>query len=180
MDIEINILLLCVAGFAIINMIRGYKKGMVKAIISLVSLIILCVVATLLAYGIGSYHQGNFFHMMLVVFLLTILGIVHHLLDVVFFSAKMVAKLPVIHFADKLLGIVFGALETVLVLWTVYTFVMMMNLGMVEKYILASTKQSAFLTWLYQHNYLARGISHLLEEFDFVPLKELLTLVGHI
>lgn len=180
MDIDINILLLGVAGFTVINMMRGYKKGMVKAIISLVSLIILCVVATLLAYGIGSYHQGNFFHVMLVVFLLAILGIVHHLLDVVFFSAKMVAKLPVIHSADKLLGIVFGALETVLILWTVYTFVMMMNLGMVENYILVSTEQSAFLTWLFQHNYLAYGVSHLLKEFDFVPLKELLSLAGNI
>lgn len=170
MDIDINILLLGVAGFTVINMMRGYKKGMVKAIISLVSLIILCVVATLLAYGIGSYHQGNFFHVMLVVFLLAILGIVHHLLDVVFFSAKMVAKLPVIHSADKLLGIVFGALETVLILWTVYTFVMMMNLGTVGEYIVASTEQSAFLTWLDQNNYLARGIAPLLEEFDFRPL----------
>lgn len=179
MDIDINILLLGVAGFAVINMIRGYKKGMVKAIISLVSLIILCVVATLLAYGIGSYHEGNFFHVMLVVFLLAILGIVHHLLDVVFFSAKMIAKLPVVHFADKLLGIVFGALETVLILWTVYTFVMMMNLGMIEEYIIAGTEQSAFLTWLDRHNYLAHGVSYLLDEFNFIPLIELRSIAGN-
>ena len=170
MDIDINILLLGVAGFAIINMIRGYKKGMVKAVISLVSLIILCVVATLLAYGIGSYSQGNVFHVMLVVFLLTILGIVHHLLDVVFFSAKMIAKLPVVHFADKLLGIVFGALETILIVWTVYTFAMMMNLGIIGEYISACTERSFCLTWLDQHNYLANVISRLLQEFDFMPL----------
>lgn len=164
MEMEVNILLICVAGFAIINTVRGYQRGMVKAIISLVSLIVLCVVATLLAYGIGSYYQGNFFHVVLVVFLLTVLGIVHHLLDVVFFSAKMIAKLPVIHSADKILGIVFGLVETVLILWTVYIFAGMMNLGSIGEYILACTERSLFLSWLYRHNYLYNGITFLLKD----------------
>lgn len=171
-----NILLICVIGLAIFNMVSGYKKGMVKAIISLISMVILCIVATLLAYGIGSYNSGRFIHVALVVILLAALGVVHHLLSVVFFSAKMVAKLPVIHSLDKVLGILFGFIETILILWTVYTFVMMMDLGGIEKMIVIWTRENAILTWFYQHNYLAYGIDLLLEKFSFIPLTEILSL----
>lgn len=177
MELNINILLIGVLVLAVINMILGYRKGLVKAVVSLVSLLILSIVALLIAYGIGKYNDGKFFHVALVVILLAILGLAHHLLSVVFFSAKMVTKLPVVHSVDKLLGIVFGVLETVLILWTLYTFSMMMNLGMVETLILSWTEESFVLTWLYQHNYLAYGISWLLEEFSFIPLAEILELI---
>lgn len=168
-----NYLLICLGVLAIINIINGFKRGMVKAIISLVSLVILCVVISLLAYGISSYNGGNIFHVVLTVILLTVLGLVHHLLSAVFFSAKLIAKLPVVHSLDKLLGIVFGLVETVLILWTLYTFVMMMDLGEIENMLVVWTEESSLLTWFYQHNYLAYGIARLLEEFSFIPLAEL-------
>lgn len=176
MDLEVNILLIAVIILAIINVVRGYKKGMVKAIISLVSLMFLCVVAILLAHGISSYNSGKVFHVILVVVLLTVLALVHHLLGVVFFSAKLVTKLPVVHSVDKLLGILFGLIETVLILWTVYTFTMMMDLGVIEDMIITGASENAVLTWLYQHNYLAYGIDLLLKEFSFIPLAEILSI----
>lgn len=177
MSMNVNILLICVIALAIVNVVIGYRKGMVKAVISMLSLLILSVVILLLAYGIGKYNDGKFFHVALVVILLALLGVVHHLLSVVFFSAKLVAKLPVVHSVDKLLGIVFGVLETILILWTLYTLVMMMNLGMVETLILSWTEENALLKWLYQNNYLAYGIARLLEEFSFIPLADILALV---
>lgn len=173
---SINLLLICVIIVALVLVVRGYKRGMVKSIISLVSLLVLCVMAVLLANGISSYNQGKTFHVILMVILLAVLGLVHYLLSVVFFSAKLVSKLPVIHSVDKLLGIVFGLVETILLLWTVYTFVMMMNLGRIETTILECTSENSILTWFYQHNLLAQGISMLLEKFSFIPLNEILSL----
>lgn len=177
MEFNINFLLIGVLVLAVISMLLGYRKGMVKAVVSLVSLLILSVVALLAAYGIGKYNDGKFFHVALVVILLAVLGLVHHLLSVVFFSAKLVTKLPVVHSVDKFLGIVFGVLETALILWTLYTFTMMMDLGMVGTLILSWTEENFLLTWLYQHNYLAYGISWLLEEFSFIPLAEIMELM---
>ncbi len=173
MDFDINnlnFLLIGLIVLTIINVMSGYKKGMVRAVISLVSMVVLCVVAVLLAHGISSYNDGNVFHIVLTVILLTVLGVVHHLLGVVFFSAKLVSKLPVIHFLDKLMGILFGVLETVLILWTVYTFVMMMDLGVVEDMIISWTDRNPVLRGLYQYNYLAHGIERLLSEFQFISL----------
>ena len=176
--LNINIMLIVLALAVIFKIVDGFKKGMVKEIISLISMVVLCLVVALLANGVSSYLSGKVLTVIVVVLLLGLLGIVHHLLGVVFFSAKMLTKLPVIHSADKLLGIVFGVVEVILVLWTVYTFIMMMDLGMIGQVILSYTEDSSILLWLYQHNYLAYWVEHLLEEFNFVPLTEIMENFG--
>lgn len=170
MENGINLLLVAVIILAVVTVTLGYKRGMVKAMVSLISLVVLCVVGALLANGVSSYNSGRFFHVALVVILLGAIGFAHHMLSIVFFSAKLVAKLPVISSVDKLLGIVFGILETVLILWTMYTFVMMMDLGVIEQLILSWTGENGFLTWMYQHNYLAHVLDLFLSKFSFVPL----------
>ncbi|MCH5342237.1 MAG: CvpA family protein [Acetatifactor sp.] len=173
---SINLLLIGLIVLVVITVRNGYKKGMVRAIVSLVSMVVLSVVVLLLAHGISSYNHGNIFHVILTVVLLTVLGVVHHLLSVAFFTAKIVVRLPVVKFLDKLLGIVFGFLEAVLILWTVYTFVMMMDLGVIKDMIIAWTDRNPVLTWFYEHNYLAYGIDRLLSEFSFIPLAEILSI----
>lgn len=168
--LDINILLVIVVAAAVLKIIDGYRKGMVKEIISLISMIVLCVVAALIGYGVNNYHDGKIFNVIVSVILLCLLATVHHFLGVLFFSAKLVTKLPVVHFLDKLLGIVFGILEVVLLLWTIYAFAMMMNLGVIGQMILSYTEKSPILSWIYRHNYLAHWIERFLDEFRFVPL----------
>lgn len=170
---NINLLLIAVIILAIYKAVDGYKKGMVKEIISLVSMAVLCAVAALIAGGVSSYNEGKIFHVVVAVVLLIVLMIAHHLLKLVFFSAKLVSKLPVVHFANKLLGVVFGVFEVVLLLWTVYTLTMMLELGAVEQIIVSYTQESKVLVWLYEYNYLAYLIELLLAKFSFVPLAGL-------
>jgi len=169
-----NFLFLLVILAAILKVIDGYKKGMVKEIISLVSLLVLSGVVALLAQGISSYNDGKIFNVIVAVVLLVLLGIAHNLLKLVFFSAKIVSKLPVVHFLDKLLGVVFGVFEVVLLLWTVYTLVMMLELGALEEIILSYTRENELLAWLYRYNYLAYAIEKLLAKFSFVPLADII------
>lgn len=170
---SINFLLIAVIIFALYKVTDGYKKGMVKEIISLVSMAVLCAVAALIAGGISNYNSGKIFNVVIAVVLLLLVVIAHQLLKVVFFSAKLLSKLPVVHFANKLLGVVFGVFEVILLLWTVYTLVMMMDLGAVEQIIVSYTQDSRLLVWLYEHNYLAYLIEILLARFSFVPLAGL-------
>lgn len=160
-----NLLLIIAAVILVCSVINGYKKGMVKSIISFVSLIILCIVVALLANGLNSYLDGEFLNVVIMVLLLAVLGIVHHLLGVVFFSAKLIAKLPIISSVDKLLGIVVGALQTVLVLWTVYMLTMLLDLGTIGELIKDYTRNSEILTWFYENNYLAHFVEQLGAKF---------------
>ena len=159
-----NILSIVVLIVLLWKITQGYKRGMVKEIISFVSLIILCIVAALIVNGMQSYMEKQFVGVVIAVLLLCVVGIVHHLLGVVFFSAKLISKLPVIHWADKLLGMVAGVLETVLILWTVYLFIMKSGLGMLGQQILVYTQENPILSWLYRYNFLAMWVEEILSK----------------
>lgn len=165
---NINFLLVIVLILALYKIIDGYKKGMVKEIISLVSMAVLCAVVALIAEVMGSYNDGRIFQAIVAGILLVVLVIVHQLLKAVFFSAKLVSKLPVIYFVNKLLGAVFGIFEVVLLLWTVYTFIMMLELGAIEQIIVSYTQESSVLVWFYEHNYLAYLVEMLLAKMNFI------------
>lgn len=158
---EINILLLIVLAFMVFKIWDGYNKGMVKEIISFISLIFLCLVAVIIGTGVSSYYDGKILNVIVAVLLLSVLSIAHHLINVAAFPAKLVAKLPVVHSVDKVLGVVVGILETVLILWTVYTFAMMMDLGVIGEFILRCTADNPVLSWFYEHNQLAGWIQKL-------------------
>ena len=159
-----NILSIVVLIVLLWKITQGYKRGMVKEIISFVSLIVLCIVAALIVNGMQSYMEKQFVGVVIAVLLLCVVGIVHHLLGVVFFSAKLISKLPVIHWADKLLGMVAGVLETVLILWTVYLFIMKSGLGMLGQQILVYTQENPILSWLYRYNFLAMWVEEILSK----------------
>ena len=162
-----NILSIIVLIVLILKMVEGYKRGMVKEIISFVSLLVLCVVVALIGHGLQSYMEKEFLGVIIAVFLLGLLGIAHHLLGLVFFPAKLISKLPIIHWADKLLGIIAGALETVVILWTVFIFSMNSLLGMLGQQILAYTQENEILSWLYRYNLLARLLENIAGNINF-------------
>ena len=162
-----NLMLIVLVILLIFNVVSGYKKGMVKSIISLVSLIVLCILATLITQGMKSYVKGQVANVIVVLILLSLLGIVHHLLGVVFFSAKMISKLPIVHSLDKLLGVVAGILETVLIVWTIYSFNIFRDLGTLGQVLVDYTRDSKILTFLYENNYLAHWIEQIGEKMPF-------------
>ena len=159
---NLNLLLVIMAVVLICMVMDGYKKGMVKSLISLISLLITCVVLFLIGNGLSSY-----FNVILTILLLAAIGLVHHLLNIVFFSAKMIVKLPIVHSLDKLLGIVVGILETVLIVWTIYAFNIFRDLGTLGQVIVDYTRDSRILTCLYENNYLAYLVEQLGQKLPF-------------
>ena len=134
-EIQMNIMLIVAAVCVVFKIVDGYKKGMVKEIISLVTLLIMGATVVLISRGLHSYMEKETVGVVITVVLLALLGIVHHLLGVVFFSAKMITKLPVVHWANKVLGAVFGVLEVIMTLQIVYVFIMYFGLGMIGQQI---------------------------------------------
>ena len=149
-----NILLIIVLVLLIFNVIAGYKKGFVKSLISFVSLIVLGIMAVLVINGIHSYVDGNFLTVLIMVVLLVAVSIVHHVINFMLLPAKILSKLPIVSWLNQLLGIVFGILQTLLMVWILYAGVLLLDMGMVEQLIVNATQENEFLCWLYQNNYL--------------------------
>ena len=157
-----NIVLLVTIVLLLIKILDGYKRGMVKEIISLVTLAIMCVVVVIVGAGLHFLKESEIAGVLVMILLLVILGIAHHFLRLVFFSAKLVSKLPVISFGNQILGMVVGALEVLLLLWTVYTFTMYFDLGTIGDIIIEGTKESAILSKIYGFNLLAPIVESVL------------------
>lgn len=165
-----NILLIVLALILIWRVVESYKRGMVKEIISFVSLIVLCVAVVLLGSALSNYFEKDIISMVVAIILLLVVCIAHRLLGLVFFSAKLVSKLPVVSSFDKLLGIVIGVLETIIIIWTIYALIMSFGMGMIGQQILSYVQDSKILTALYQYNYLAKWLGVLVDKISILPL----------
>lgn len=166
----INAFFVIVVAFVIGKMAQGHKRGMVKEIISFVSLIVISIVIALLANGLKNYLQKEMVGLVVTIILLGIIMIAHSFLSVFFFTAKVVSKLPIVHWLDKTMGLVVGALEAILFLWVLYFFTIILDMGTAEEWILKYTKENTVLLWFYQHNYLVRfleqaGVANLVKLF---------------
>ncbi len=166
---DFNILVIAALVVAILKIRSGYKRGMVKEVIMLVSLIIICIMLALITNGMKSYNEGQVFHAVLTVLMLAVLGIVQLVLKPVFFSAKLVVKLPIVDWLDKVLGMVVGLMETVLLLWTLDFFVMIMDMGGMSEQILEWTRGNLVLKWFFENNYLAVFLQSISEKVTFLP-----------
>lgn len=171
--VNLNLLVLILIIVTAFKMADGYKKGMVKEIISFVSFVIACIVVALIANGIHNYQGGHIANVAFVFLLLVVIGVIHSVLRLIFFSVKLISKLPIVHWVDKLLGVVVGAAEVILLLWTVYLFTMMMDLGSVGQLIIACTKNSDILVWFYEHNYLAHFLEGVSADFSKIPFDKI-------
>ena len=168
-----NILVIAMIIVLFCTVVTCGHRGMVKSLISFISLIFLSIVTVLLGNGICSYFTGDYLKLAIVIFLLSILGIVHHLLGVVFLPAKLVSKLPVIKSGDKLLGILVGVLEAILILWVVYAMIILFDMGDLSTAILGYTAENPVLTWFYEHNYLMDAVQALGAQVPDVKLPDI-------
>ena len=167
-----NLLVIVALVVAILKIRSGYKRGMVKEVIMLVTLIITCIMVALIANGLKSYNQGHIFNAVLMILLLILLAVVQLVLKPIFFSAKIVVKLPIVSWVDKMLGMIVGFLETILLLWTLDFFVMIMEMGGISEQILEWTRGNIVLRWFFEHNYLAKFLEVISPKVQF--LKNLL------
>lgn len=141
----------------------GYKHGMVKELKAFLSFLVSAFSIVLICKTISAYLNENGMSMFVSILLLIILGIGFKILKLVFFSAETIARLPVIHLADKVLGIVMGAIEIIAVSWAFFLVLDMLDhfhLGIFAKMAAAYIKDSNFLTYLYTNNLFRKLLEH--------------------
>lgn len=148
----------------------AYKKGMVKEIISFVTLLVLSVAIALIGTAVLSYLEQDILSLIVAVVLLVVLCVANQIIGIVFFPAKLLAKLPVVSFADKVCGAVIGVLETILILWTLYTLMVTINMGAIGQQIFVWVQENAILRFLYEYNYLAKWIGMLSDKLALLPI----------
>lgn len=158
-----NTVLLAAGILLLVKVLYGYNRGMVKELISLITLALMCVVVVILVALLHFVEASEAAGIIVAIILLLLLGIAHHFLRLLFFSAELVTKLPVISLGDKLLGMVVGAVETLFLVWMIYTFADAFDLGRIEEIIREGTRNSEILTKIEGWNPLPALVNKALE-----------------
>ena len=149
-----NILLVVLAVILIWRVSAGMKRGVVRETIAFVNVIFAALVLGLVCMIFNAYHAENYLGIVLLMVGIVALSIIYSLLKIVFFSAKVVSKLPVVSSVDRLLGLVIGVAETLIIFWAMCCVFMYVDLGVLEEQIMMMVGNSELLTWLNQYNLL--------------------------
>ncbi|MFR3250689.1 MAG: CvpA family protein [Eisenbergiella sp.] len=147
-----NILLIIVILIALWRGYAGLKKGVVNEVRMLFSLVLTMLVIALAILLYTSVKENNTRNIVLFVIAILIAGLAARLISLIFKSLSAIANLPVFRFADRLLGMAFGAMEAVVGLWIVYIVIGSFDTGVFGSQIAAWTMQSEILTKLYSMN----------------------------
>ena len=167
--LNVNWALVVIGVVGIINVLNGYKKGLVKEVINCVSLLVSSVVTVLLSSILKSYTNKQFMQMLTMIIMVVFVSIAKKIIKMI------LAELPIISFIDKLAGAVFGVAETLLVVWFALCLIGMFDLGIVGEYVNMYIGNSELLTYLYEHNLLATmGEKILGPEFQMKAMELIL------
>lgn len=140
--------LICLIGFGV----NGYNQGLVKSAGLLISFIISIVIIGVIAGGIESYNTKKWVGVGAAIVLLAVINLIHKCIEIIVTSLKIVTKLPIVSWLDKLAGFVFGLLVGLGTVWIVFILCGYLDLFGLSQWIIAQVSNSPFLTYLYNHN----------------------------
>lgn len=111
----------------------GFRKGMIKEIISLFAMAVACFCVVLIIGIIGSYLDNEIGKVVQMVAGLFIICFAYRLINILFTSLELISKLPVIKGVDKILGAVVGIAEAGLIVGFLVYFFKKWGLSVLEQ-----------------------------------------------
>lgn len=153
-----NILWCIIVLILVAGCFQGFKRGLVEGIIRIISWIFGILVLVILAKGIASFIKGSLFNVSIAIVLLIVIQMIYKLIKLLTDSCKMVKKIPVIHWIDKIAGIIIGLAESVFYIWIVFLIIGYFDFLNLGGWMLQQVQKSTLLTLLYQTNYLIQFI----------------------
>ena len=118
-----NFTLIIGAILLLLGIWRGYKVGLVKGITHLIALIVTMLTLSLIIMLTSSFRAGETRNTIFTIIIMVILGGVYSTIRFFLRSFKMVSKLPILQFANSLMGTVIG------VLWVLILYMVLISLG---------------------------------------------------
>lgn len=149
-----NILWCIVVLILVAGCLQGFKRGLVEGIIRIISWIFGILVLVILAKGIAGFIKGSLFNVSIAIVLLIVIRMIYKLIKLLTDSCKMVKEIPVIHWLDKIAGIIIGLAESVFYIWIVFLIIGYFDFLNLGGWMLQQVQKSTLLTFLYQTNYL--------------------------
>lgn len=151
-----NFTLIIVLLILILAAVHGYKKGITKELSGLISWAATLFIMALVIMLYTSFQNDEERNIIFTVILLIIVAVIYSVVGFVLKPVKFIAKLPLFHFLDQILGLVTGIGEGILIVWLLYVLNESGTLGQFGDLIRTDTARSEILTFIYEYNYLIK------------------------
>lgn len=164
-----NIPFIVVCIILIVKIITSVKRGIVKELCGLISIIFASIAVLLIAFAVRKFFTGERIIFVITLVLLFLLIIVYKIVDLALTTLKLVAKVPVVSLVNKLLAIPFAVAEVVIFTWAVYCMIMVLDTGAFEACVMNCVRNNPIMEMLYKNNYLysiVANFSTTLHDFD--------------
>lgn len=136
--------------------VTGYKRGLQEQLNSLIVLIVSAFTVSLILMLISSCRNGETRNVVYTVIIFVLLGVVYSILSKIMKSLGFIVKLPVIGLADRLLGLIWGAVFSVLVMWALFWLLDRGYLSFAGEYVMNDIANSEVLQKLAHYNLFVR------------------------
>ncbi len=135
--------------------VKGYKRGMVEEVNTVVALVLALAAIAMFVVAAQGYMEHETLRTILGIVCMTVAILVYKIADVILSSLKLISSVPVLRGVNMLLGFGVGVLESVLLIWAIFIVIVAFEFGGISNYILTQMRENALLTWLFKNNYLA-------------------------
>ena len=135
--------------------VKGYKRGMVEEVNTVLALVLALAAIAMFVVAAQGYMEHETLRTILGIVCMTVAILVYKIADFILSSLKLISSVPVLRGVNKLLGFGVGVLESVLLIWAIFTVIVAFEFGGISNYILTQMRENALLTWLFKNNYLA-------------------------
>ncbi|NLL78206.1 MAG: CvpA family protein [Clostridiales bacterium] len=156
---QINLILIIVIFLIVGGAVKGWKRGMVKELSSLIGLVGALAAIILFVSAIQNYREKDNRQMLIAALGFVIVVLAYKIIDFILTSLKLIANLPVISWLNHLAGIIVGAGESILLVWIVFLLITAFDIAGLRNYLFASVQENEWLFFLFYNNYVAAWIA---------------------
>ncbi|MBO5292019.1 MAG: CvpA family protein [Lachnospiraceae bacterium] len=156
---QINLIMIIVILLIAGGAVKGWKKGMVKELSSLIGLIGALAAIMLFVSAVQNYQQKDNREMLIAILGFVIVILAYKVVDFILTSLKLLTHLPILGGLDHLAGIAIGAGEGLLLVWIAFLLITAFNIAGLRNYLLAGVQENEWLLLMFYNNYIAAWIA---------------------
>lgn len=149
-----NMVVIALVVLVPLQLVLGYRSGLVKGIQKFIGWITVGLAFVLIEMMLRFYKSSDKTDAFICLILLVILLLVWRVIKTVLLPAKMLSKLPVIKGMDKVMGMVLGILELMILLWLLDALLLNYSMGNIGDMLNIWMQENKALRWMYENNYL--------------------------
>ncbi|GEM_PF-1514413 len=147
--------LIVIAVLLIGGFVKGFRKGFVDELNSLICLLFSLLAIAMFIVAIRGYMDHETSRTILGVVCMVVAVLVYKIADFIISSIKLISSIPVVKGVNKICGGVLGAAEAVVLVWIMHIALIAFVAGSVQEMIVADLQKSPYVLMLLDHNILA-------------------------